>query len=277
MHLVREAPKRDRTGVAMVFDDFDLEGVNFPHDDPLVIKPIIRNNPVKKVLVDNGVSVEILLYDTFIRMGYNDSQLTPIDMPIYGFAGVEFSVETRQATQMLNFVVVKVGSTNNAIMGRTDIRDNDEKRGKPYEDLIPDPVAPENPEKVTFIGASLEEPLRGRLLRLLQENSDVFAWLATDMPSIDPELITHKLNMDLNRKTVKQRKKSFAPERQEVIKQEVEKLLDAERDLGFFLGLMVSKRGIEANLDKIKAILDMEPPQSIKDVQKLTRRVAILE
>ena len=35
---------------------------------------------------------------------------------------------------------------------------------------------------------------------------------------------------------------------------------------GKFLGLMVSKRGIEAIPDKIKAILDMEPPCSVKDI-----------
>ena len=45
---------------------------------------------------------------------------------------------------------------------------------------------------------------------------------------------------------------------------------------GKFLGLMVLKRRIEANPDKIKAILDMEPPRSIKDVQKLTGKVAAL-
>ncbi|WOG87665.1 hypothetical protein DCAR_0206896 [Daucus carota subsp. sativus] len=45
---------------------------------------------------------------------------------------------------------------------------------------------------------------------------------------------------------------------------------------GKFLGLMVSKRGIEANPDKIKAILDMEPPKSVRDVQKLTGRIAAL-
>nr|XP_017227761.1 PREDICTED: uncharacterized protein LOC108203368 [Daucus carota subsp. sativus] len=39
---------------------------------------------------------------------------------------------------------------------------------------------------------------------------------------------------------------------------------------------MVSKRGIEANPDKIKAILDMEPPKSVRDVQKLTGRIAAL-
>ena len=39
---------------------------------------------------------------------------------------------------------------------------------------------------------------------------------------------------------------------------------------------MVSHRGIEANLDKIQAILDMKPPRNIKEVQSLTRRVAAL-
>ena len=35
---------------------------------------------------------------------------------------------------------------------------------------------------------------------------------------------------------------------------------------GKFLGFMVSYRGIEANPKKIKAILDMQPPQSIKEI-----------
>ena len=39
---------------------------------------------------------------------------------------------------------------------------------------------------------------------------------------------------------------------------------------GKFLGFMVSHRGIEANPKKIKAILDMKPPQNVKEVQSLT-------
>ena len=45
---------------------------------------------------------------------------------------------------------------------------------------------------------------------------------------------------------------------------------------GKFLVLMVSQRGIEANPDKIQAILDVEPPKNIKEVQSLTGRVATL-
>ena len=39
---------------------------------------------------------------------------------------------------------------------------------------------------------------------------------------------------------------------------------------GEFLGFMVSHRGIEANPDKIQAILDIKPPQNTKEIQSLT-------
>ena len=39
---------------------------------------------------------------------------------------------------------------------------------------------------------------------------------------------------------------------------------------GKFLGFMVSQRGIEANPEKVRAILNMMSPKTIKEVQKLT-------
>ncbi|GKV05830.1 hypothetical protein SLEP1_g17794 [Rubroshorea leprosula] len=45
---------------------------------------------------------------------------------------------------------------------------------------------------------------------------------------------------------------------------------------GKFLGFMVSRRGIEVNPEKIRAIIEMEPLKSIKDIQRLTGRVATL-
>ncbi|KAI0494737.1 hypothetical protein KFK09_024880 [Dendrobium nobile] len=43
-----------------------------------------------------------------------------------------------------------------------------------------------------------------------------------------------------------------------------------------FLGFMVTHRGIEANLEKIKALRDMVPPRNIKEVQRLNGRIAAL-
>ena len=45
---------------------------------------------------------------------------------------------------------------------------------------------------------------------------------------------------------------------------------------GKFLGFMVSQRGIEANPEKVRAIVDMASPKTVKDVQKLTGRIAAL-
>ncbi|XP_074346993.1 uncharacterized protein LOC141685812 [Apium graveolens] len=81
-----------------------------------------------------------------------------------------------------------------------DVRENDELRGKPAEDLAPVPLDPLDPEKVRYIGASLDKPLKGRMTIFLQENSYMFAWIAADIPGIDPNLITHRLNFDPTRK-----------------------------------------------------------------------------
>ena len=45
---------------------------------------------------------------------------------------------------------------------------------------------------------------------------------------------------------------------------------------GKFLEFMVSQRGIKANPEKVQAILDMTSPKTVKEAQKLTRRIATL-
>ena len=70
-----------------------------------------------------------------------------------------------------------------------DVREDEERQGKPSEDLIPIPFDPEDPKKVTYIRASLQGPFKKNLTRFLQEDNDVFAWTAADMRGIDPQLI----------------------------------------------------------------------------------------
>lgn len=42
------------------------------------------------------------------------------------------------------------------------------------------------------------------------------------------------------------------------------------------MGFIISQRGIEANLEKIKIIQESVPLRNINEVQKLTRRLAAL-
>jgi hypothetical protein len=43
-----------------------------------------------------------------------------------------------------------------------------------------------------------------------------------------------------------------------------------------FLGYMVSSRGIEANPEKIRAVLEMQSPKTTKYLQQLTGRLAAI-
>ncbi|KAJ9538829.1 hypothetical protein OSB04_031562 [Centaurea solstitialis] len=58
-----------------------------------------------------------------------------------------------------------------------------------------------------------------------KEHSDCFAWSHEDMVGIDPNIISHKLNVDPSFKPVKQKRRKFAPERNKVINDEVDNLL----------------------------------------------------
>ena len=46
--------------------------------------------------------------------------------------------------------------------------------------------------------------------------------------------------------------------------------------VGKFLGFIVNNRGIKANPDKIKVVLDMLPPSNVKDIQRLIGRIVAL-
>ena len=46
--------------------------------------------------------------------------------------------------------------------------------------------------------------------------------------------------------------------------------------LGKLLGFMVSQMGIEANPDKVKAIIEIKSPKTVKEVQSLTGKVEAL-
>jgi len=48
------------------------------------------------------------------------------------------------------------------------------------------------------------------------------------MPGIDPSVITHRLNVHPSSKLVRQKKRVFAPERDNAIKEEVQKLTTAQ-------------------------------------------------
>ncbi|GKV03742.1 hypothetical protein SLEP1_g15991 [Rubroshorea leprosula] len=288
-----------------------------------------------------------------------------------------------------------------------DNRPEDETKAAPVEDVEEVQIDDRDPSRKTQIGTKLNPEERAELIAFLRANNDVFAWTSADMPGIPTSVFQHKLSTNPLKKPVAQKRRLFGGKRLKVIKEEVEKLLQAgfvRRDCypmpnidklveaasgnerlslldaysgyhqvpmapedeektsfyagdeiycyvmmpfglknagatyqkmvtivfraqigrnlevyvddivvkslkaddhlidleetfnnlrqnrmrlnlakcifgvesGKFLGFMVSRRGIEVNPEKIRAIAEMEPPKSVKDIHRLTGRVAAL-
>ena len=113
-----------------------------------------------------------------------------------------------------------------AIDEQTQTMNIEERRivAKPTEALEEIPLDEDDPRKSTRIWADLEGEIKKGLICFLRKNIDVFAWSHEDMPGIDPSVITHRLNVHPSSKPVRQKKMVFAPERNNAIKEVVQKL-----------------------------------------------------
>ena len=119
---------------------------------------------------------------------------------------------------------VKQKEVDNVYMDELDMRDEVLTRLEPSEELELVSLD-DDPEHLAYIGSKLAEDLKGLLTQFLRQNKDVFAWKQADIGGIDPTVITHSLNVSPSFKPIKQKRRSFAPERQKAINEEVGKLL----------------------------------------------------
>ncbi|GAA0167667.1 hypothetical protein LIER_22547 [Lithospermum erythrorhizon] len=82
-----DRPKRSRTCFNVQFSDEDMEKVEIPHDDPILISSYISNYLVRRILVDTGSSVVIITIHTFNMLKRESIKLEPIKNPLIGFGG----------------------------------------------------------------------------------------------------------------------------------------------------------------------------------------------
>ena len=81
------AAKKARTeGPKSWFSDRDLNGVQLPHNDHVVLTLKLKNFFVQRVLVDPGSLSEILYYDYSKKIGLKDEDLLVAGIPLVGFS-----------------------------------------------------------------------------------------------------------------------------------------------------------------------------------------------
>ncbi|XP_057432163.1 uncharacterized protein LOC130724914 [Lotus japonicus] len=101
--------------------------------------------------------------------------------------------------------------------------DADDFRPQPLEETKQVQVK----DKFLKIGSGLTTEQEDRLITLLGDNLDLFAWTINDVPGIDPKVITHKLAIRPGATPVIQPRRRMSEEKNKAVQLETEKLIKA--------------------------------------------------
>ncbi|KAL0324916.1 UNVERIFIED_CONTAM: hypothetical protein Sradi_5060900 [Sesamum radiatum] len=114
----------------IAFSRQDLDPMRNHNNDALVISVTPSNFWVKKVLVDSRSSADIIFYDVYVQLRVDNTQLRKVNTPITDFSGemieplrevtlpLSLGSYPKRSTKMVKFLVVKVSSAYNIILGR---------------------------------------------------------------------------------------------------------------------------------------------------------------
>src|SRR4051812_11323938 len=106
--------------------------------------------------------------------------------------------------------------------------EQEEKTIQPHEEPIEVVnIGTDEEKKEIKIGAELEDTVKQRLIQMLRDNVEIFAWSYEDMPGLDADIVVHRLPIKENSPPVKQKLRRSRPDMAQKIKEEVEKQFNA--------------------------------------------------
>jgi hypothetical protein len=121
-------PEWAKVPINFTEEDFKLKSAN--HNDVMVIEVNIAGWVIEKILVDNGISADILFLKTFEKMNLSKHMLHPPEYPLQGFRGkpikpvgkvslpLSFGDLDNARTETLTFDVVDIYHPYLTIFGR---------------------------------------------------------------------------------------------------------------------------------------------------------------
>ena len=130
VQAISKLPWLDTT---ITFSDSDMQGYQHPHDDPLVIRAVMANKTIHRVLIDNGSSADIIFSSAFDKMGIGREKLEPVSIYLCGFSGervlplgstqlvLTLGDRPCQAMTTVRFLIVDASSAYNMLLGRASL------------------------------------------------------------------------------------------------------------------------------------------------------------
>lgn len=129
--FIRTTMERSKSILNITFTDQDTKKLDMPYDDASVVELSITNCFMKKVLIDNGSSVDLILLFTLKQMRFNDGEIKKIktnlvrsnDESSQVIGRVVIHVTTNGVIVFSTMMVINSQSTYNVILGRPWLRE----------------------------------------------------------------------------------------------------------------------------------------------------------
>nr|ABA92716.2 retrotransposon protein, putative, unclassified [Oryza sativa Japonica Group] len=228
------------------------EGTENRHLKPLYINGYVNGKPMSKMMVDGGVAVNLMPYATFRKLGRNSDDLIKTNMVLEDFGGnpsetkgvlnVELTVgsktvpttfchrwEGQLKTESPNYYFEGVMEGSNVYTKDT-VDDLDDKQGQGFmsaDDLEEIDIGPGDRLRPTFISKNLSPEFRTKLIELLKEYRDCFAWEYYEMPGLSRSIVEHRLPIKWGVRPYQQSPRRCKADMLEAVKSEVKRLYDA--------------------------------------------------
>ncbi|GJU18785.1 reverse transcriptase domain-containing protein [Tanacetum coccineum] len=198
-------------------------------------------------LVNLGASINLMPYSLYTAL--SGTTLKPTRMSIrlanhtyqYPMGVVEnMFIQVGKIMFPVNFVILQMEENDRVplILGRPFLHTADHSHlnndtcfrmdviNEVTEDEL-DALLDDSKPFLIVISALLEQNEKERLVSVLKNHKEAFAWKTFDIPGISPSFCKHKINFEDDVKPIIQRQRRLNPNMKEVVKKEIIKLLDA--------------------------------------------------
>ncbi|CAL8992919.1 unnamed protein product [Prunus brigantina] len=305
---------------SIVFTDEDME-VPYPdHRRPLYLEGQINDVFIRRALVDTGSSVNILPLSVLTAAGIPLSKIVQSQTSISGFWNqsevtvgyMQVNLKVGPIRSLTKFYVVDVDVAYHALLGRPWLNKHKLVVSTYHQCVkgriglrplrIPRNQAPFNKDEAHYSEAEFctecTEPMTAP--KHMQDGStavpeqletidlNVFAWSYEEMPGLNPNLVSHTLNIEFGTRPVVQPRRNFHPEKtafrtpygnfyytvmpfglktavfHDMMGKEVEDYVD---DL---------VRGIDVDSEKTKPICSLAPPKNPKELKSFMGRLSYI-
>nr|ABA92239.1 retrotransposon protein, putative, unclassified [Oryza sativa Japonica Group] len=189
------------------------------HMKSLYLKGHVDGKPVSRMLVDGGAAVNLMPYSLFKKLGREDDELKKTNMILNGFNGEPteargifsaeltvgnktlptafFIVDVQEASlEWLQKRVQEYRSTKNDIGETVEDFDEVEKLGQGFTSVDPleeVDIGDGTKPRPTFVNKNMRADYKVKIIELLKEYVDCFAWEYHEMPGLSRELVEHRL------------------------------------------------------------------------------------